>query len=141
MLTVPKHSSVLRGSLECFPGGVGGCHALQCVDAGFVGLAPFGGAPRPCFHLFDADLHGLDLIGLAGSELPDFHGRPEPHHAASSPAAPAVTSVPVDYDFDEINDDEDDVGDACGRWQNGRLGSYCSMAGTEFCDFECPYGD
>ena len=31
------------------------------------------------------------------------------------------------------------IGDNCGRWDNGRLTNSCSMAGTEECDFECPY--
>jgi hypothetical protein len=30
-------------------------------------------------------------------------------------------------------------GEECGRWANGRLGKYCSKAGSEECDFECPY--
>lgn len=29
----------------------------------------------------------------------------------------------------------------CGRWINGRLGRACTLAGTEFCDFECPMRD
>lgn len=29
----------------------------------------------------------------------------------------------------------------CGRWRNGRLVNHCTMAGTEECDFECPYRD
>ena len=44
-----------------------------------------------------------------------------------------------DLGFEEIDDEEDDFGDACGRWDNGRLGRHCTMAGTEFCDWECPY--
>lgn len=32
-----------------------------------------------------------------------------------------------------------DVGQDCGRWINGRLGRRCTLAGTEFCDWECPY--
>ena len=31
------------------------------------------------------------------------------------------------------------VGDECGRWRNGRLSSSCLKAGSEECDFECPY--
>ena len=54
----------------------------------------------------------------------------------------------VGYDSDDWWDDEpdqhedDDLSDECGRWDNGALRSYfnCRMAGTEFCDFECPYG-
>lgn len=36
---------------------------------------------------------------------------------------------------------EEDPGEDCGRWRNGRLDGYCLLAGTEFCDFECPYRD
>lgn len=36
---------------------------------------------------------------------------------------------------------EEYLGEECGRWVNGRLGKQCSLAGTEFCDWECPYGD
>lgn len=52
-----------------------------------------------------------------------------------------------DLDYLEFPDgfdpewDEDELGDACGRWDNGRLTRFCSMAGTEFCDFDCPYRD
>lgn len=35
--------------------------------------------------------------------------------------------------------DEEDYGGECGRWHNGRLRQECSMAGTEFCDWDCPY--
>lgn len=46
-----------------------------------------------------------------------------------------------DQDLNEIDEDfeDEDPGDACGRWSNGRLGQHCSQAGTEWCDFECPY--
>lgn len=30
-------------------------------------------------------------------------------------------------------------GEECGRWDNGRLTRHCSKAGSEECDFECPY--
>lgn len=36
-------------------------------------------------------------------------------------------------------DDDIDPGQECGRWGNGKLTTSCSLAGTEFCDFECPY--
>lgn len=46
---------------------------------------------------------------------------------------------------DEMGFDEDedgpDPGEDCGRWSNGRLTASCSKAGTEECDFECPYRD
>lgn len=50
---------------------------------------------------------------------------------------------------DEIDDDqehgwspEDDynTGEECGRWRDGALGKYCSKAGSEECDWECPIG-
>lgn len=42
---------------------------------------------------------------------------------------------------DPDEEDGDDPGEECGRWDNGRLGRYCRLAGSEFCDWECPYGD
>lgn len=43
-------------------------------------------------------------------------------------------------DCDEIWDMCDcHVGEECGRWMNGRLTKSCSKAGSEECDFECPY--
>ena len=45
------------------------------------------------------------------------------------------------YDYPDDMEDEYDPGDECGRWDNGRLGRSCALAGTEFCDFECPYRD
>lgn len=33
------------------------------------------------------------------------------------------------------------VGADCGRWRNGRLAASCMKAGSEECDFECPYRD
>lgn len=45
------------------------------------------------------------------------------------------------YHDDSHAEDDYDPGEDCGRWDNGRLGSvyWCRLAGTEFCDFECPY--
>jgi hypothetical protein len=45
-----------------------------------------------------------------------------------------------DGDFDpDLNDefDEDDGLDECGQVPDGG----CAMAGTEYCDFECPFRD
>jgi hypothetical protein len=43
-------------------------------------------------------------------------------------------------DFDEAWDIEDDETEAeCGRWDNGRLATGCILAGTEFCDWNCPH--
>ena len=48
-----------------------------------------------------------------------------------------------DYDFDDWDDEEDELeqwpGEECGRWVNGKLTDHCSKAGSEECDWECPY--
>lgn len=41
-----------------------------------------------------------------------------------------------DYDEEE---DGPEPGEECGRWRDGALTKSCSKAGTEECDFECPY--
>ena len=42
------------------------------------------------------------------------------------------------YDvYDE--DDGPEPGEECGRWMNVRLTKSCMKAGSEECDFECPY--
>lgn len=50
---------------------------------------------------------------------------------------------PDDFDYcddrDEFEEDGDDFGAECGRWRNGRLAAQCLKAGSEECDWECPY--
>lgn len=41
---------------------------------------------------------------------------------------------------DDADDFDEDPGAECGRWSNGRLMAHCSKAGSEECDWECPYG-
>lgn len=41
---------------------------------------------------------------------------------------------------DDLDEDDDDLGYECGRWNNGRLTKQCRLAGTEWCDWECPFG-
>jgi hypothetical protein len=41
--------------------------------------------------------------------------------------------------FEQPDEDDYDPGEECGRWINGRLGQYCTKAGSEECDWECPY--
>jgi hypothetical protein len=61
--------------------------------------------------------------------------------------APAPKAANENWPQDRIDDEmeqyaEDDgsePGDECGRWTNGRLGRHCSKAGSEECEFECPY--
>lgn len=46
------------------------------------------------------------------------------------------------WDDDEYGDnDGPEPGDDCGRWDNGRLTRYCTKAGTEECDWDCPYSN
>lgn len=43
--------------------------------------------------------------------------------------------------FVEEDDElEEDREADCGRWDNGRLVFQCRLAGTEWCDWECPIG-
>lgn len=50
---------------------------------------------------------------------------------------------PDDYldeiDQDDFDEDDYDPGEECGRWDNGRLTHSCTKAGSEECDWECPY--
>lgn len=46
---------------------------------------------------------------------------------------------PYPEEDDALDDDDYDPGEECGRWINGRLGKLCTLAGTEWCDWECPY--
>jgi hypothetical protein len=52
-----------------------------------------------------------------------------------------VTESDDDFDGDDFDEDfdDEDPGDECGRWRNGVLTKSCSKAGSEDCDFECPY--
>jgi hypothetical protein len=45
---------------------------------------------------------------------------------------------PDDEEFDGYTDEDaiDDLMDECGDYDG-----YCSLAGTEYCDFECPFRD
>ncbi len=42
------------------------------------------------------------------------------------------------FDYAEQEEDEFDLTDDCGRWRNGTLTRYCALAGTEYCDWDCP---
>lgn len=58
---------------------------------------------------------------------------------------PTATYTGPEFEFPEDYDDEQeeyDPGEDCGRWdQNakGGMSHQCRLAGTEFCDWECPY--
>lgn len=40
----------------------------------------------------------------------------------------------------EIDDGEDDPSAECGRWNGGHLTGQCRLAGSEWCDWDCPIG-
>lgn len=44
-----------------------------------------------------------------------------------------------DDDYEDDLTDEDIAGEECGRWRNGRKDHYCTKAGSEECDWVCPY--
>lgn len=68
--------------------------------------------------------------------LRDLHARV----CAASGTEPAISDSELDEMLDdELEDQGDWPGGICGRWDNGRLTNSCSLAGTEDCDFECPY--
>jgi hypothetical protein len=47
----------------------------------------------------------------------------------------------IDEDMFRDGDDEGDDREAdCGRWRNGRLVPQCLLAGSEWCDWDCPIG-
>jgi hypothetical protein len=52
-----------------------------------------------------------------------------------------IEDMPLGDQRDTFDDDGPQPGEECGRWSNGRLGQFCAKAGSEECDFECPYRD
>lgn len=44
-----------------------------------------------------------------------------------------------EYGEFEDEDDAPEPGEECGRWRNGVLSDHCLKAGSEECDWECPY--
>lgn len=45
-----------------------------------------------------------------------------------------------DYDdYEEELSEEDAAAQECGRWRNGNLVKQCLKAGSEECDWICPY--
>lgn len=44
-----------------------------------------------------------------------------------------------DYEEDDLDDEEDALNE-CGQMPS-KHGTICQLAGTEYCDFECPYRD
>lgn len=55
------------------------------------------------------------------------------------------TQEAIDAEIDlnneyDVDDDESDGEEDCGRWDNGRLMTQCRKAGSEECDWDCPIG-
>lgn len=90
---------------------------------------------------------------MTNPSLHDLEARARWHLGIGYPPADELPSITVDewedpedpadglcMDCGQIHDIcECHVGDDCGRWRNGRLSASCSKAGSEECDFECPY--
>lgn len=48
----------------------------------------------------------------------------------------------MDEDEEAIDAEDRDEGEDCGRWDQNEpsgMSRYCRLAGTAFCEFECPY--
>lgn len=67
-------------------------------------------------------------------------GPVEPTNESAAVANPEHVWTQDEIDEDAFVDDEEDDGDECGRWNNGRLTRQCRLAGTEWCDWSCPIG-
>lgn len=85
----------------------------------------------------------LGAASAAAAQKEALQGRSADVGAQPAPPSPSPLSASSPDDDDATRDDwlseDEDLYADCGRWSNGRLGSSCSMAGTEFCDWECPY--
>ncbi len=81
-----------------------------------------------CSRCFVTDLEAA-AIGMVECDVP--------------PSAPkASNDNAVDHENDE-EDEEEDREAGCGRWDQSApsgLSKQCRLAGTEWCDWECPIG-
>ena len=68
---------------------------------------------------------------------------PSPIPANSNQPQWPQDRIDEELSFDDMSslNDQHEPGEECGRWRNGKLAQYCAKAGTEECDFECPYRD
>lgn len=54
---------------------------------------------------------------------------------------PAAKREPIELVEDVVEEAVDEEDEAeCGRWTNARLQFQCRLAGTEWCDWDCPIG-
>jgi hypothetical protein len=65
---------------------------------------------------------------------------PDPTAANQNTPQRQWTQDEIDHDNEYEEDEEYDDSEDCGRWINGRLSPQCRLAGTEWCDWECPIG-
>lgn len=70
--------------------------------------------------------------------------KPEPKEGWYMVGGPAplefyCSAACLDHDLNGDPEDGYDAGEECGRWINGRLGKQCTKAGSEECDWDCPY--
>lgn len=74
------------------------------------------------------------------------HCDPPPPKAANENKQKVEQPTQQEWTQDEIDeqmfldeeDDGDDAYEACGRWNNGHLTQQCRLAGSEWCDWDCP---
>jgi hypothetical protein len=45
-----------------------------------------------------------------------------------------------EIDEQMFTDEDEDTSEECGRWNDGKLTRQCRLAGTEWCDWDCPIG-
>jgi hypothetical protein len=45
-----------------------------------------------------------------------------------------------EIDEEMFTDEDEDLSAECGRWNGGKLTRQCRLAGTEWCDWDCPIG-
>lgn len=58
----------------------------------------------------------------------------------ASETKPADREWSQDETDEECCDEEDYLSAECGRWNNGSLTQHCRIAGSEWCDWNCPIG-
>lgn len=65
---------------------------------------------------------------------------PPPSSNDNTSAQRAWTQDEIDEEMFCDDDEEDDQSAECGRWNGGYLTRQCRLAGSEWCDWDCPIG-
>lgn len=71
-------------------------------------------------------------IGMTECEVPP------PQPANENKPEREWTQDEIDEEMFCDDEDGDDAYEACGRWNNGSLTRQCRLAGSEWCDWDCP---